>query len=124
GLAVNTSDFGKLGGPPSHPELLDWLARRFVADGWSLKKLHKLIVTSAAYQQDSTSPLAASGKLADPENRLLWHFPSRRLDAEEVRDAILATTGELDLQAGGPSVATDKPRRTIYTKVMRNTHDP
>jgi len=124
GLAVNTSDFGKLGGPPTHPELLDWLARRFVTDGWSIKKLHKLIVTSAAYQQDSTSPQAAAGKLADPENRLLWHFPTRRLDAEEVRDAILATTGELDLQSGGPSVGTEKPRRTIYTKVMRNSHDP
>ena len=123
GLAVNTSDFGKLGGVPSHPELLDWLARRLVADGWSLKKLHKLIVTSAAYQQDSTSPIASSGKLTDPENRLLWHFPSRRLDAEEVRDAILATTGELDLREGGPSSGTDAPRRTIYTKVMRNSRD-
>jgi hypothetical protein len=123
GLAANTSDFGRLGGPPSHPELLDWLTRRFVAEGWSLKKLHKLIVTSAAYQQGSASPLADKAKLTDPENKLLWRFASRRLDAEQVRDAVLATTGELDLKFGGPSVTTDRPRRTIDTRVMRNTRD-
>ena len=124
GLAVNASDLGKLGGPPSHPELLDWLVRRFVAEGWSLKKLHRIIVTSAAYQQSATSPGAPAGKLADPENRLLWHFPTRRLDAEQVRDAVLATTGEMDLHEGGPALTTDQPRRTIYTRVMRNSRDP
>jgi hypothetical protein len=127
GLATNASDFGKLGDVPSHPELLDWLARRFVADGWSPKKLHKLIVTSAAYQRAAAGPaLLDAAKLAatkDPENRLLWRYPTRRLDAEQVRDAILSVTGELDPGDPGASVAWDKPRRTIYTKVLRNTHD-
>jgi mono/diheme cytochrome c family protein len=124
GLAVNASDFGKLGEPPSHPELLDWLARRFISDGWSLKKLHRLIVLSATYQQSVASPLAEIARIKDPENRLLWRGGTRRLDAEQIRDAILAVTGELDLSAGGPSVDWAKPRRTIYTKVVRNTRDP
>jgi hypothetical protein len=127
GLATNASDFGKLGELPSHPELLDWLARRFVAEGWSLKKLHRQIITSATYQQAATgSQVTAAAKAAavtDPENRLLWRYPTRRLDAEQVRDAVLATTGELSPAEAGPSVGWDKPRRTIYTKVLRNTHD-
>jgi len=127
GLAANASDFGKLGDIPSHPELLDWLARRFVADGWSLKKLHRLIVTSATYQQAAAgTQVATAAKAAatiDPENKLFWRYPTRRLDAEQVRDAILATTGELDLDQTGPSAGADKPRRTIYTKIMRNTRD-
>ena len=127
GLAANASDLGKLGDIPSHPELLDWLARRFVADGWSLKKLHRQIVTSATYQQAATgAQIAAAAKAAatvDPENRLLWRYPTRRLDAEQVRDAILATTAELEESESGPSAGWDKPRRTIYTKVLRNTRD-
>lgn len=101
GLVVNASDFGKLTEPPVHRELLDWLTAKFIAEGWSLKKLHRVIMTSAAYQYGS----------------------ERRLDAEQVRDAVLAATGELDAKHGGPSVGWDKPRRTIYTKVMRNSRD-
>jgi cytochrome c553 len=143
GLAPITSDFGRLGEEPSHPELLDWLARRFVADGWSFKKLHRLIVTSAAYRQGAvnsesvisrsvsgaspdarrTDSLITSPK-ADPENKWLARFPTRRLDAEQVRDAALAATGELDLAEGGPGVDFSVPRRSIYNRLPRNTRDP
>ncbi len=123
GLVATASDFGKLGEPPSHPELLDWLTRRFIADGWSLKKLHRLILTSATWQQSASATLP-SALTADPENRLLWHANTRRLDAEQIRDAILSVTGELTPDAGGPSVDASAPRRTIYTKVLRNSHDP
>ncbi len=118
GLVVNASDFGKLTEPPIHGELLDWLARRFIADGWSLKKLHRLLITSAAYQQSSEGDVAR-----DPENKYYTRQQNRRLDAEQVRDAVLATTGELTAEAGGPSAGWDKPRRTIYTKVLRNSRD-
>jgi len=142
GLVGTSSDFGRLGEKPSHPELLDWLARRFVAEGWSLKKLHRMMVTSATYRQGgavaslnrynvtSAAPnhdvtiQRFNDSTSDPENRLLWHFPLRRLDAEQIRDAILSVTGELQLDAGGPPVDTFKPRRSIYIKVMRNTRDP
>ena len=123
GLVATASDFGKLGEPPSHPELLDWLTRRFIADGWSLKKLHRLILTSATWQQSAIANLP-SAIAADPENRLLWHANTRRLDAEQIRDAILSVTGELTAAAGGPSVDPGTPRRTIFTKVLRNAHDP
>jgi hypothetical protein len=127
GLVGTPSDFGRLGEKPSHPELLDWLARRFVEDGWSFKQLHRLIVTSQTYRQASVpadTGAGAQGRLKDPENRLLWRGPARRLDAEQVRDAFFAVSGELDAAAGGPAVNTDKPRRSIYTKVLRNTRDP
>ncbi|MCZ2343989.1 MAG: DUF1553 domain-containing protein, partial [Bacteroidales bacterium] len=124
GLAANASDFGRLGEAPSHPELLDYLAHRFVQEGWSLKKLHRLILTSAVYQQSADHPHPETGRLSDPENRLLWRGTVRRLDAEQIRDAVLATSGELDLHAGGPGSASSVPRRTIYTKILRNTRDP
>ena len=124
GLAVNTSDFGKLGEKPSHPELLDWLAGSLIENGWSLKKLHRLILTSATYTQSATSPIGTQATLKDPENRLLWRGSIRRLDAEQFRDAALATTGELKLRAGGPSAESDEPVRSIYQKVRRNRHDP
>ena len=122
GLAENASDFGRESGLPSHPELLDWLAARFVHDGWSLKKLHRLILTSATYRQDSSGTPAANEY--DPENRLLARAPIRRLDAEQVRDAILMVSGALQIEAGGPAVNPAVPRRTIYTKVIRNSRDP
>ena len=124
GLATNASDFGKLGEAPSHPELLDWLARRFVEDGWSIKKLHRQIVLSATYQQSITNPIADQAKLKDPVNKLLWRANTRRLDAEQIRDAVLAVTGELDLTPGGEGVDAAKPRRSVYNKVIRNTRDP
>jgi mono/diheme cytochrome c family protein len=124
GLAANASDFGKLGEKPSHPELLDWLAARFLADGWSFKKLHRLILLSATWRQSARHPAAETARLKDPENRLLWRANVRRLEAEQIRDAIYAVSGELDLKAGGPGVTSDQPRRTIYTRFLRNTCDP
>lgn len=124
GLAANASDFGKLGEQPSHPELLDWLASRFVADGWSLKKLHKQILMSATYRQAVEHPAPQAGRLKDPENRLYWRGNTKRLEAEQIRDAIFAVTGELELDAGGPGVVGTEPRRSIYMKYMRNTRDP
>ena len=124
GLAANASDFGKLGEKPSHPELLDWLASRFVADGWSFKKLHKLILMSATYRQSVNHPAAQAARLKDPENRLYWRSNTRRLEAEQIRDAVYSVTGELDLKAGGPGANFSEPRRSIYCKIMRNTRDP
>ena len=124
GLVATASDFGRLGEPPSHPELLDWLARRFIGDGWRLKPLQRLIVTSATYRQAAAHPDSELARRKDPENRWLWRMNVRRLDAEQIRDAMLAVSGELDLTAGGPSVDLQQPRRSVYTKALRNTKDP
>ena len=124
GLVGPSSDFGRLGEKPSHPELLDWLAHRFIDDGWSFKKMHRLILLSATYRQSTRNPAAPLARQKDPENRWLWRGGTRRLDAEQIRDAILAVTGELDLAPRGPSVDATKTRRTIYTKVIRNVRDP
>ena len=125
GLVATSSDFGRLGERPSHPELLDWLASEFVGHGWSLKQLHRLIMTSAAYRQSALRPAPEAARLKDPDNRLLWRMNTRRLDAEQIRDAMLAVSGELDPTHGRPRRWTRRePRRTIYTKVIRNTRDP
>jgi hypothetical protein len=124
GLAANASDFGMLGERPSHPELLDWLAGWFVQEGWSMKKLHRLLVTSAAYRRSSEHPSPQMGRRTDPENRLLWRWQPRRLEAEQIRDAMLSVSGELEPANGGPGVTPDAPRRTIFTRFMRNTRDP
>ena len=124
GLAANASDFGKLGGAPSHPELLDWLASRFVADGWSFKQLHRRILLSAAYRQAAAHGDMSAGLVKDPENRLYWRANVRRLDAEQIRDAIYAASGELQLDRGGPGAAGEEPRRSIYLRVMRNNRVP
>jgi len=107
GLVKTTEDFGYQGETPTHPELLDWLAVEFVKQGWSLKKLHRLIVTSATYAQSShvTPKLLA----ADRDNRLLSRFPRVRLDAEIIRDAALASSGLLTEKIGGPSVYPPQP---------------
>ena len=123
GLAQNASDFGTLGGPPTHPELLDWLTLRFVRNGWTFKDLHRLIVTSATYRQASEHPQMADYQQKDPLNRDYWRFNTRRLDAEQIRDAILAVSGQLDLTEGGPGAQSDVPRRSIYLRVMRNERD-
>ena len=121
GLAANTSDFGKLGERPTHPELLDWLAARFVEDGWSLKKIQRKMVTSATYRQRAVNP-AATGM--DPANVWLARMPIRRLSAEQVRDALLAVSGELDFKSGGAGEVADKStRRSVYRRVMRNSPD-
>lgn len=106
GLVSTPSDFGANGARPSHPELLDWLASELVAHGWSVKHLHRLILNSATYRQSSaTQP---DGLKADAGTRLLWRFPSRRLEAEPIRDAILSVSGMLDLTVGGPGFSTFK----------------
>ncbi|SPE34747.1 conserved hypothetical protein [Candidatus Sulfopaludibacter sp. SbA6] len=91
-----------MGEPPAHPELLDWLAVEFMSRGWSIKQMHRLIMTSEAYQMSSQYQDPGAGK--DPENRDLWRFPIQRLDAESVRDVMMAASGALDLTMGGPPV--------------------
>jgi mono/diheme cytochrome c family protein len=121
GIVQNSSDFGRLGVPPTHPELLDWLANYFLENGRSLKRLHRLIVTSAVYRQASQNQsFANAGNEVDIENRLLWRFPSRRLDAEQIRDAMLVCSQKLDETAGGPAADHESFRRSIYTKIKRN----
>jgi hypothetical protein len=121
GLVRTPSDFGFRGDRPTHPELLDYIAVKFVESGWSLKKLHRLIMTSAAYRQASGDNEAA--RKIDPENQLLWRMNRRRLEIESLRDSMLAAAGRLDSTAGGlpfalmaePSV----PRRSVYAFIER-----
>ena len=120
GLVATESDFGRLGQPPSHPELLDWLASRFIQSGWSIKAMHRLMLNSATYRQQAVGTGAETASMKDPQNRLLGRMPIRRLDADQIRDAVLAVTGELKLKVGGPSVDADVPRRAIYIKKLRN----
>jgi mono/diheme cytochrome c family protein len=102
GLVETENDFGTMGLPPSHPELLDWLATEFIRQGWSLKAMHRLIVTSATYRQ--SSKVRAEAAAVDPNNRLLWRQNRLRLEAEIVRDVALAASGLLHPKIGGPSV--------------------
>ena len=99
GLVDTPSDFGKMGNAPSHPQLLDWLASEFVRQGWSLKQLHRRILTSRTYQQ-ANRPNAKASRI-DADARLLWRFPPRRLEAEAIRDSMLQISGKLNLQTGG-----------------------
>jgi hypothetical protein len=124
GIVGTSSDYGVLGDKPTHPELLDYLARRFVENGWSFKQMHRLVMNSATYRQAGVRQMPEVARLKDPENRWLWKQNTRRLDAEQIRDAMLAVSGELKADMGGPSADTTAPRRTIYTKVIRNTRDP
>jgi hypothetical protein len=117
GLVSTPSDFGLRSDPPSHPELLDFLARRLIADGWSTKKLHRLILLSATYRQSSDDNPAA--RALDSENRLLWRANRRRLDWESMRDSFLAVSGALDATIGGKPVPFSAPRRTIYGYIDR-----
>ena len=113
GLVRTTEDFGLQGDAPTHPELLDWLSVEFMKQGWSLKKLHRLIVTSAAYQQSSAVSQIPESKAAprfkDPDNKLLSRFPRARLDAELIRDSVLRASGQLSAKIGGPSVFPPQP---------------
>ena len=99
GLVATPSDFGLRSDPPSHPELLDLLALDFIRSGWSIKSLHRRIMLSSVYQQ--TSGAIAASETRDPNNRLLWRYPRRRLDFESMRDALLAVSGHLDETMGG-----------------------
>jgi hypothetical protein len=118
-LVPTVFDFGLNGKPPSHPELLDWLAVEFMESGWKMKSLHRLIVTSRAYQLQSTSgPADAANVAADPENRYLWRANVRRMEAEIVRDSTLYTAGQLDQTMAGPELDQNAgltvARRSIY----------
>jgi hypothetical protein len=103
GIVATPNDFGRMGTRPSHPELLDWLASRFVEGGWKLKPIHRMILLSSSYQQSALSPMEKAAAEKDSEDVLLWKFNHRRLEAEEIRDAMLAVSGRLNLKAGGPS---------------------
>ena len=142
GLVGTPSDFGAQGERPTHPELLDWLAREFVERDWSLKAMHRLMVTSATYRQASRHDDAAVK--VDPDNRLLWRMNRRRLEGEALRDAMLSASGLLNLAMGGPSVLPELPkelgvprggwpvtpdakarnRRSVYVFVKRNLRYP
>jgi hypothetical protein len=146
GLVASSNDFGAQGEAPTHPELLDWLAVELVENGWSLKHLHRLMVTSAAYCQDSrvdsADPRHARALAADPDDKLLWHARRRRLEGEALRDAVLALTGELNPRMFGPSARPklpehishyawkpdpkpeDQNRRSVYVFAKRNLRYP
>jgi cytochrome c553 len=124
GLVRTTSNFGMLGEPPTHPELLDYLASRFVEQGWSIKAMHREIMLSATYQMSSS--VNRKSEEIDADDRLLWRMPRQRLDVEAWRDAMLAVAGKLDTSIGGPSVslsAPDNNRRTFYAAVSRHELD-
>jgi hypothetical protein len=136
GLVDSPNNFGIRGGKPSHPDLLDWLARRFIADDWSIKTMHKRIMLSSTYRMGND--YNAANAETDPENRLLWRMNRRRLEAEPIRDAIYAMGGQLDLTVGGGwdkslsggeyvrSMSEDyeKPRRAVYMPIIRNAIYP
>ena len=140
GLVRSADNFGQLADEPSHPELLDWLASEFVAQGWSVKTMLRLMLTSRAFAMSTETSPATSER--DPDNRLLSHAPLRRLDAESIRDAILAASGKLDRTQFGPGVPVTIPpsqrddytpadgpldgrgRRSLYLEVRRNHPSP
>jgi mono/diheme cytochrome c family protein len=121
GLVRTPGDFGVKGDPPTHPELLDWLATNFMNEGWSIKKLHRLILLSGTWQQSSDNRTEAAEK--DPENRLLWRQNRKRLDFEATRDSLLVCAGQLDRKIGGKSVDIVNPpyskRRAVYANIDR-----
>jgi cytochrome c553 len=122
GIVATTDNFGKLGERPTHPELLDFLAQRFIDNGGSIKETLKLMVSSKAFQSSSQAAQTALEK--DPENKLLSHWSIRRLEAEAIRDSIVTLSGKLDPTLYGESVGSGDPRRSIYVKVIRNALDP
>jgi mono/diheme cytochrome c family protein len=122
GIVSTPDNLGSLGAQPSHPELLDWLAAEFVAEGWSLKRLIRSIVTSRTWQQ-SSRPSRDAARI-DPQNLYLSHASVRRLEAEVIRDSLLAATGQLDLMMFGRPVAGASRRRSCYVQVIRNELDP
>jgi len=144
GIVRTTDNFGSTGEPPSHPELLDYLAIKFIEDGWSLKHLVKQMVMSRTYRMSSTNEASAAQHALDPDNRLLSHMNRKRLDAECLRDAMLAAAGTLDRAFGGPGVSEVKAvdandqkiqnieygyqfldtRRSLYTAAFRNVRHP
>lgn len=150
GIVSTPNDFGAQGAPPTHPELLDWLASEFVAQNWSIKAMHRLMVMSNTYQlasEGEPSSLSTTGLTKDPDNRLFWRHNRRRIEAEAVRDAILSVAGNLNPKPGGPAVlvpvqeelvhqlykpkqwavtpnASEHRRRSIYLIAKRNLRLP
>jgi hypothetical protein len=123
GLVASPNDFGKLGQHPSHPALLDWLSSELLRSGWSIKHMHRLIMTSATYAQSCRREPNSAISQVDPQNRMLWKYPPKRLDAAQIRDAMLMASGELDPALGGPSVKGNHPRRSVYVRKIRNSPD-
>ena len=125
-LVANVFDFGRKGAPPTHPELLDWLAAELVDHGWSLKHLHRLMVTSTVYRLSSSSRGANASVKLDPENRTLWRMNAVRMQSQVVRDSLLHLAGDLDLTAGGPPVPLAEQdtsrRRAMYFFQSHNDH--
>jgi Protein of unknown function (DUF1549)/Protein of unknown function (DUF1553) len=147
GIVPSANDFGRMGGRPSNPELLDWLSTQFVEGGWRMKPLHRMILLSNTYRQSDSSPVEKVAQETDPENALLYKFSHRRLEAEEIRDAMLSVAGRLNLKQGGPSYMvpidrelvlmlkrpqywvptrdkTEYDRRTLYMIYKRNLRLP
>jgi hypothetical protein len=123
GLVGTPSDFGSRGDKPSHPELLDWLAQELIKNGWRLKPIHKLIMTSAVYMQSSAHDEARAK--VDPANKLQWHFNRHRLEAEAIRDSLLAISGVLDETMFGPGTLDEgMKKRSIYFTVKRSKMIP
>jgi len=135
GLVPTTENFGHLGTPPTHPQLLDWLAAEFMDNGWSVKHLHRTIMLSSVYRQSSLDN--ATSAAIDPENQWLWRFNPRRLEAEEIRDSVLFVSGLLDTSSGGTilnvgnrefifdhtskdNTSYDTFKRSVYLPVIRN----
>jgi len=119
GIVATPNDFGTQGDPPSHPELLEWLARRLVENRWSMKSIHRLIVTSATYRQSGAVTEAHLAK--DPDNRLLWYRRPTRLEGEAIRDALLAASGRLDLTMRGRAGRdVNGRRRSVYLDIKRS----
>ena len=144
GLVQTPNDFGTRGQLPTHPELLDWLANEFVKSGWSIKAMHRLILMSATYRQSSVEPsmaLHAKGMTIDPNNHLYWHFDRQRMSAEELRDSLLVSSQQIDLNpgsaypippAGSWSYSQHVPftgvaetdKRSVYQMTLRNRRQP
>jgi hypothetical protein len=147
GIVGTPNDFGKMGMRPTHPELLDWLGNQLVAGGWKLKPVHRLILLSSTWRQSFDSPISAEAMQKDPENKLLWHWARRRLEAEELRDSMLAVAGRLNSKMFGESVivpvdkelvnllykpsqwevtkdASEHDRRSVYLMAKRNLRLP
>jgi mono/diheme cytochrome c family protein len=145
GIVGSSNNFGNIGDKPTHPELLDWLATRFMQGGWKLKSMHKLIMLSSAYQMSSQS--SEKELAADPANKLYWRFKMRRLSSEELRDSVHAANGSINLKMGGPSIypiipqevfagqsrpgagwgnssAEERARRAVYIFIKRSLVEP
>jgi hypothetical protein len=120
GIVATLDNFGKMGEMPTHPELLDWMAVEFMNRGWSIKQLHRLMMTSEAYQMASAFDHGGNiGK--DPEDNLLWRYRPQRLDAETIRDAMLSVSGTINLAAGGPPFFPNVPDQILDTEKTKGT---